>query len=279
MKELLYGTGSLLLVGTLCALMVLACEAGYRLGRACQTRANAATREHVNAIQASMLGILALLLGFTFSLALQRFDSRSEALVDEVNAIGTAYLRAQLLPQAVRSEAQALLHRYVELRAQASAISLDHEAQRQALQARSNAVLDALWRCARQAAALDPGPVGSGLFIQALNEAIDANGRRDAELSRHVPEQILLLLYASFVVCAGVLGYSSGIAGHRPAPVTYILVLLIVVLAFVIVDLDRPRRGLIRVDPSSLIQLKSAIDAAQSGAAPQAPRPAVTGRP
>jgi len=143
--------------------------------------------------------------------------------------------------------------------------------------------LDALWGCARKAAKEDNNPVTSGLFIQSLNETIDSYGRREAALNRHVPEIILFLLYGTFLMTGGIIGYSAGIAGHRPAMISYILVALIVVLAFIIADLDRPRRGLIKVDQTSLIQLKAAIDATQAaGTQPAVPanilRPAVTGR-
>jgi hypothetical protein len=165
---------------------------------------------------------------------------------------------------------------------QAGAITLEKEAERKALLDKTNQVLDAIWGSAQQAAEDDNSPVTTGLFIQALNEAIDSYGRRDAELSRHVPEVIWLLLCGTFLITSGVIGYSAGIAGHRPTLVTYILVVLIVVLAFIIVDLDRPRRGLIKVDQSSLTHLKAAIDMAQAvGSQPtvpaEIPRPAVTG--
>jgi hypothetical protein len=79
-------------------------EMSYRMGLRTRVSADEASKAHINTIAASLLGILALLLGFTFSLSLQPFDSRSAAVVDEANAIGTAYLRAQLLPASVRSD-------------------------------------------------------------------------------------------------------------------------------------------------------------------------------
>ena len=282
MGSILYGLNSLLVSGVLLVTMAVAIEAGYRIGRARQGVTDDATRTHVNAIQASLLGILALLLGFSFSLALQRFEKRSEAVVDEANAIGTTYLRSHLLPVSVRGEAQELLRGYIDLRVQAGVITLDHEADRQELLGKTNQVLDAVWGCAQQAAIDDKSPVTTGLFIQALNEAIDSYGRRDAELSRRVPEVIWLLLYVTFLLTSGVIGYSAAIAGHRPTQVTYILTGLVVVLAFIVVDLDRPRRGLIKVDQSSITDLKAAIDLAQTAgtrSAPPAnvPRRAVTG--
>lgn len=283
MGEIMYEQNSLLISLILFVSMLLAIEAGYRLGQRAEQRTNESSRAHVGAIQASLLGVLALLLGFTFSLSLQRFDSRSQAVVDEANAIGTAYLRAQLLQESIRGEVMNLLRRYVDLRVQAGAVALDRQEQREAIIAKTNKALDDLWGYARRAADEDGRAVTAGLFIQSLNELIDSYGRRDAALSRHVPELVLFLLFGSFLMTGGVVGYAAGVAGHRASMVTYILVILIVVLTFIIIDLDRPRRGLIRVSQTSLIELGTAIDSAQSagvlGRVPEdVPRPAVTGR-
>jgi hypothetical protein len=279
----MYDQNSMLISGILFVSMLIAIEVGYHLGRRTEARTNESSRAHVGAIQASLLGVLALLLGFTFSLSLQRFDNRSQAVVDEANATGTTYLRAQLLATPMSGKVQSLLRRYVDLRVQAGAVSLDHEEQRQAMITETNKVLDDLWGYARRAADEDGRAVTAGLFIQSLNDLIDSYGRRDAALSRHVPELVLFLLYGTFLMTGGVVGYAAGVGGHRTSVVTYILVTLIVVLTFIIVDLDRPRRGFIRVSQSSLIDLGAAIDAAQSagdqGLVPEyIPRPAVTGR-
>jgi hypothetical protein len=262
--KIMYGLNSLLIAGLLLTSMLAAIEGGYRIGRRKKTSGNTAIKDHINTIQSSMLGVLALLLAFSFSLALQRFDNRNAAVVDEANAIGTTFLRAQLLPNSVRSDARKLLQTYAHLRLQASTVSLDTEAEREVLLSDANQVLDALWVCARRAAEEDPSPVTSGLFIQSLNETIDAYARRDAAVRRHVPEVILFLLFGTFGMTSVVLGYAAGAAGHRPSLVSYLLIGFIVLLTFVIIDLDRPRRGLIRVSQTSLIEVKAAIDKAQS---------------
>jgi uncharacterized membrane protein (Fun14 family) len=85
-----------------------------------------------------------------------------------------------------------------------------------------------------------------------------------------VPELVLLLLYATFLMAGAIVGYASGVAGHRPSFASYIMVALIVVLVFMILDLDRPRRGLIQVSQKSLVDLQASIRApspAPSGAA------------
>lgn len=102
MTGILYTWNSLALTGVLLALALVSGEIGYRIGRRGGRRVDRGTKSQTNAIQAAMLGLLALLLGFTFTMSLQRFDSRSQALVDETNAIGTTYLRAELLPEVQR---------------------------------------------------------------------------------------------------------------------------------------------------------------------------------
>jgi hypothetical protein len=102
--------------------------------------------------------------------------------------------------------------------------------------------------------------VSSGLFIQSLNDVIDAYGTRDAELNRHVPEIVLFLLFGAFILAACLIGYASGVAGHRASFATYILVVLISLLIFLVIDLDRPRRGLIEVPQKSLVDLQTTVN-------------------
>lgn len=257
----MYDHSTVVIVATLFVALALAIEGGYRLGSLLRSSATDPAKAQINTIQASLLGILALLIGFTFSLALQRYDSRSEAVVNEANAIGTTILRSSFLPLSVRAEVQSSLRSYLDLRIRAGAISLDRAAERDAVLIESNAVLDALWRHAQRAVAEDGGPVTTGLFVQALNEMIDSYGVRDAALGRHVPEVVLFLLFGTFVLTASFVGYAAGVAGHRTSVATYILVGLIVLLVFVIIDLDRPRRGLIAVSQQSLLDLQNSIGA------------------
>lgn len=262
MMELLYDRSSIAIVAVLFVSMVLAIEGGFRFGRGSGEMASEPSRAHVNTIQAALLGVLGLLLAFTLSLSLQRFDARSEAIVDEANAIGTAYLRSHLLPEPVRAPVQALLGEYVQLRVEAGSATMVDTDVLQAAYARAHAVQDQIWRWAARAIQLDDRPATTGLFIQALNEMIDANARRQAALNRHVPEIVLYLLYVTFVLTGAIVGYAAGLAGHRASFATYIMVALIALLVFIIVDLDRPRRGMITVDQTGLRQLQQAVSGA-----------------
>lgn len=259
MMEALYDINSGLVAVALFVTMIAAMEGGYRLGRRRQSVASAELREHINGIQASMLGILALLLGFTFSLALQRFDSRSEAVVDEANAIGTAYLRIQLLPTQMRPDAVRQMSDYVDLRVESGLRSSAALGDRARDAARAQTLQSGLWDGARRGIEFDPNIYAPALYVEAVNGMIDSYGRRDASLNRHVPEVVLLLLYATFIAAGLVVGFAAGIAGHRPSRASHVMVLLIVVLVFIIIDLDRPRRGLIQVSQQSMLDLQGQI--------------------
>lgn len=253
----MYDLSSALIAAILFVSMALAIEVGYRFGLWQAPATSESSKAHVNAIQASLLGLLALLLGFNFSLALQRHDSRSVAVVEEANAIGTALLRTALLQTDLRVEAQQKLAAYLEMRLEAAHVDLTHHAERQALSDHANRLHDELWRQAARAVTREPNAATSGLYAQSINELIDAFGRRHSELNRHVPEMVLFLLYGSFLMTGTIVGYAAGVGAHRPSSVSYVMVTLIVMLVFIIIDLDRPRRGLIEVSQEPMTELRA----------------------
>lgn len=259
MTEVMYDQNSVLISIVLFVTMAVAIEVGNRIGRRLHDGKDEALKSQVNALQGSLLGILALLLGFTFSQSLQRYDVRSAAVVEEANAIGTTYLRADILPADVREQSLQLLRQYVDLRISAGLVSLDRQDDRKALQKAAFDLQQQLWQLAIQAADTTTKPATLNLYIASLNDMIDSNARRDAALDRHVPELVLFLLYGTFVLTGSLIGYAAGVSGSRVSKGSYILVGLIVVLVFIIVDLDRPRRGLIEVDQASLISLGEAV--------------------
>ncbi len=254
----MYGQSSALIVLGLFVLMLLSMEIGVRSGRRKKAIAPEAITQ-ANAVLASMLGLLALLLAFTFSAALQRYEDRSQAVVAEANAIGTAYLRAKLLPGGMHDEVQSLLRDYLDMRIQEGRVVTADPVVREPLLQQADLMAAQLWGHAVKAAQQDAGPVTSGLFIQSLNGLIDAYGTRNATLNRHVPEIVLFLMFATIVMTTATLGYASGIAGHRVTLAAFVLVVLIALVVYLIVDLDRPRRGSIQVSQESLLSLQKTI--------------------
>ncbi len=255
-QQLLYDFSSVGITFSLFVLIVVFNEIGFRAGRYIQNRTDTEIKALTGAIQASILGLLALLLGFTFSMSMQRYDNRSLALIDEANAIGTVVLRVQLLPERLRPEMDRLLRDYVDQRVAVAGVDLSRRAERQESNARIERMQADIWALAVQAAEDDPRPVTSGAFLTALNQMIDSQGKRNALLAMHVPEVVLLLLFVVFIASGGMLGYSSGLGGHRVIAPTLMVSFLIALIVFIIIDLDRPRRGLIQVDQDSLVSLR-----------------------
>lgn len=255
--DTLYSFSSLAIVCVLFIFIVGFNELGFRLGRFIQNQTDEEIKSLTGAIQASILGLLALLLGFTFSMSMQRYDSRSHALIDEVNAIGTTQLRIQLIPEQHRDRANTLLRQYIEQRIAIGTIALTELEQRQRYNQISAQLQTELWELAVLVAQDDPRPVISGTFINALNAMIDAQSKRNALLQMQVPEVVLILLFIVFISSGGILGYSSGLSGRRVIAPTLMVSFLIVLIVFIIIDLDRPKRGLIQVDQSMMQSMKT----------------------
>ena len=236
----------------------MATETGFRLGRRAQTGVDEGSRSEISTLQGAMLGLLALLLGFTFAMAMSRFEVRKQLVLDESNAIGTTFLRAQLLPPPPRQEISGLLRQYVEVRLAFYAAGIDEKRLRQAND-RTEQLHKQLWSLAAALGEKDPRAVTIGLFLQSLNETIDLHAKRMTALENHVPEIILLLLYFVAIVVTGVIGYGCGLAGYRNFFVTAMASILIASVILVIIDLDRPRRGLIRVSQTRMVELRNSL--------------------
>jgi hypothetical protein len=256
--DLLYGQSEGLLVLLLFLGLLLAGEGGFRFGRRRRARGDEQTRSQTTTIQGAVLGLLGLLLGFTFAMAVSRFDNRKQLMVDEANALGTASLRAQLLPDQAK-EVITLLQRYVDVRLEMTRADPASPSMNELTQ-RMTQLQDLLWAQAVTATRKDQRAVSTGLFVQSLNDVIDIAGKRDAALENHVPESVVLVLGFFAVLCVGVVGYECGLAGGRPVFPIVALSVLIAVVVLLIVDLDRPRRGLIRVSEQSLLGVKQTLD-------------------
>ncbi|MGV8986257.1 MAG: hypothetical protein ACOH2H_08245 [Cypionkella sp.] len=249
--EVLYDIPTILLIPMLLVILALVIFHGLRHGKHRAARTSETARTQVSALQSSLLGLLALLLGFSFSLALGRFDDRSVAVVSEANAIGTAWLRTDLLEGAARDDLRKALADYGQNRLAAGAIALTHEGRRDAAVQKASAAFATAWSVATMAARQTPNPATLAV-VSALNDMTDSFSSRDAALNRHVPEPVLFLLFSTFLVLGWVLGYSSGVSQERPPSPVVAMVVLIVMLMSLILDLDRPRRGIISVDQTAM---------------------------
>jgi hypothetical protein len=241
---------------------MLATELGFYLGRRAASTTSDEARSQVNAIQGAILGLLALLLGFTFAMAMSRYETRKQLVLDEANAIGTTYLRTQLLPEPQRREIPDLLRRYVQVRLAFYEARADAEGIDAAKEANSR-LQTQLWSVAAALGEREPRAVTVALFIQSLNEVIDLHAKRLTALENHVPEIILILLYFVSIVGTGMIGYGCGLGKVRNFFVTVVSSILIAAVIVVIIDLDRPRRGLIRVSQQRMVELRDTLEKKQ----------------
>jgi len=237
--------------------LVLFAEVGHRIARRMRAAHPEATGE-VSSIQGAVLGLLALLLGFTFAMAAERFQARKELVRDEANAIGTVALRTQLLPEPQRSNVAKLLPGYVENRIELQQKGYLRDAVRE-ISARAGTLQAQIWAEAVAAAERAPQSVMIGLFVSALNDMIDMDGKQLAALRNRIPAPIFLLLFLVAIVAVGITGYGSSQHHRESASLTLLVSLLIASVIILVVDLHRPARGLITIDLSSLTQLRQSV--------------------
>lgn len=236
-----------------------ATQIGFFLGRQAQKSGVVEhSRTQISTIQVAILGLLALLLGFTFAMSMSRYDKRKQMVLEEANAIGTTYLRTQLLPQPPRQEISNLLRQYVDVRLEFYAAGVDEEKLHQAM-AGAQKLHKQIWSYTPALGEKDPRAVTTGLFLLSLNEMIDLHAKRLTAMENHVPESALILLYLLSAIAVMIVGYASGVAGLRNWFVTMMLPFLIAVVINVIVDIERPRRGLIKVGQDRLIELRQTL--------------------
>jgi hypothetical protein len=189
-------------------------------------------------IVSAVLGLLALLMGFTFSLAVDRFDARRQLVLEEANAIGTAYLRAQLLSEPHRSRMSTLLVRYTDNRI---ALAKATPGQTKALLAVNDALLTDIWAATSAAFETIKGLDFSSTYLDSVNALIDLDASRKTARLARVPAEVFAVLFVYLVVTAGVLGYVlKGVRGRLAA--AFLLALLTLSL-LLILDIDRPVLG------------------------------------
>jgi hypothetical protein len=179
-------------------------------------------------------------------------------VLDEANAIGTTYLRAELLPEPYATKAAYLLRQYVANRIGFFSAGID-QARLEADNAEAAQLQGQLWAIAQAASAQDNRAIPTGLFVQSLNETIDLQATRLAAFQNRVPETVIWLLLGVAVATAGVVGYNNGLGDRRHAFGAITLIVLITIIIWVIIDIDRPRRGLIQVSQQRMISLQDFI--------------------
>ena len=237
------------------ALALLSVELGYQVAAYRQQRSLEEKESPVGSMVGATLGLLAFMLAFTFGLAGSRFEDRRQVVLSEANAIGTTYLRAAMLPEPMRTEAQNLLREYVDVRLEA--VQQPDKLNQAVL--KSEELHNSLWSVAVAATEKDRSPI-TGLFVQSLNEVIDLHAKRVmAGLRSRVPGVIWIVLYGLAILAMVMMGYHSGLAHSRRSIAVIALVLGFSSVLFLIADLDRPAQGTLRVSQQSMTDLRRSM--------------------
>jgi hypothetical protein len=266
---LFFGLNTLILGALLAAIMIGATLAGLFLGRRMGSSSDA-LREPLGVVQGALIGFMGLVLAFGLSLALGRYESRRADTVDEANAIGTTYLRAQTLPEPVRTETLDVLPRYTQISITIAATVPGSSAEERALAA-SERDQRRLWALAGQALDQEPAASAPRLYVESLNEMFDAQSTRVYALANRVPTAVLVVEVAGAAVALGALALHLSLhlsTLRRGLAATVVAALLVTVLLVVTFDLDRPSRGLIRVPAIPLIDVYRSVSSPPAADAP-----------
>jgi hypothetical protein len=237
------GTAAALFIAILAALW-----AGRRLGQGVIARSGAQPQHTIGSLEAAVFALLGLLIAFTFSGALQRFDGRRAQAVDEANAIGTAYLRIDALPAAAQPKLRELYRAYTDTRISTYRKLPDIAAARGEVE-RSRALQAEIWRETVAATRLKEARPGTELLaLPAVNAMLDITTVRLAATQMHPPTIIYAMLIALAVAAALLAGYQQ--AGEKDYDWVHKLgfAAIVAFTVYVILDIEYPRLGFVRID-------------------------------
>ena len=232
--------------------------ASARLGSILQKRRPAmseAEQADLGVIVAAALTLLGLIIGFTFSMAITRYDQRKNYEEEEANAIGTEYLRIDLLGSPVGPALQQKLREYVDLRI---TYYQDRDpSNRRQLDAEEARLQAEMWRGVESLGRANPNPVGA-LAVSGMNDVLNTQGYTQAAWWNRIPVAAWALMFAIAIACNILIGYSAHQVAGRAS--RHVVFPLIVSIAFLLIaDIDSPRGGIIRVHPQNLEALAKSL--------------------
>jgi lipopolysaccharide export LptBFGC system permease protein LptF len=210
-------------------------------------------RTDFGVILAATLTLLGLIIGFSFSMATARYDQRKTYEEAEANAIGTEYVRADLLPAVEGAQVRGLLREYTDLRIRFyQTRNLDDLRQ---IDLNTTRVQGQLWAAASKPAIVQPSPVVA-LAVGGMNDVLNSQGYTQAAWWNRIPVAAWFLMFGIALFCNGLLGYGA----RRMEPRLFMVLPLVVAVSFfLIADIDSPRGGVIRVHPQNLESLRAGL--------------------
>jgi hypothetical protein len=223
-------------------------------GRWCLRPLHHDEQHEYDIVQTATLTLLGLIVGFTFSLAVSRYDTRKSLEEAEANAIDTEFLRADFLPEAAAAAMREKLKAYLAQRIQFYESA--EESRLSAVGSETARLVADLWSLARSAAAAQPTPI-TALAVAGLNDVLNATGFTQAAWWNRIPPAAWSLMAVIAFGCNLLLGYG---AQRVNVAIFFIVPLTISISFFLIADIDSPRGGFIRVLPQNLIHLAHSLD-------------------
>jgi hypothetical protein len=238
--------------GTMFVGMLFFLEIGRRIGQRRFSRDPEGLRAGVGAVEGALFGLLGLLIAFTFSGAAQRFDERRKLIADEANAIGTAWLRVDLLPASEQPKVRDLFRVYLDTRLETYG-KLLHEESSAVMLEKASKLQGEIWTRSVSGCRSLETPAATMLLLPALNEMIDITTTREMATQMHPPSIIFAMLVALALSAALLAGY--GMAGTKGRSWIHVLsfVAVLSLSVYVILDLEYPRLGLIRIDAADQV--------------------------
>jgi len=233
--------------------MWLASQLGLALPRRKENLEGA--REDFGIILGATLTLLGLIIGFTFSMAIARYDQRKNLEEEEANAIGTEYVRADLLPPAEAAKVRSLLEQYLDERLAYYAVKNIHISALSAINAETAQLQDELWKAVAVPGIANPNQV-TALAVSGMNDVLNSQGYTQAAWWNRIPVAAWVLMASIAILCNLLIGYGA----HQPRKNLLLVLPLLVALSFLLIaDIDSPRGGVIRVKPMNLVSLSQSM--------------------
>lgn len=250
-------TSLLLLFIIVVGAVFLSIAIGYALGNYFRRKRKGIQEDKIGSIVGALLGLLAFMLAFTFGSVTARYDAKKQLLLDEVNAIGTLFLRTDFLSAPEGAKAKALLKKYVDLRVDV----FKDPTQLPQIISESEKIQSRLWAQVATSKDKVTDPILFGLYVQSLNEVIDFHTKRvTVGLQYRIPGIIWMTLYFITILAMLAVGYDLGLNGTRSYIVSMILALAFSAIIVLIADLDRGVASVLQVDHKPMIELQQKLN-------------------
>ena len=240
--------------------MMLASRVGNAVGMRRESRISEGGRGHFGGVQSALLGLLALLLGFTLTMADHRFEARRQLMLDDAVDLGSLNMRAGFLPAPRAAEFRQLLREYVDQHANAIHVTYQRESaeflaeveRAEDLHRRMTEIVRAELQGGHPALGIEP-------MVEQLGDALAVHRRWITAMETQIPPAIFALLCGAAFAAAGIVGFSGGLSGHQAIVQSVLLTVFVTAIFFVIHDLDTPDHGLAQSERGPLLHLSELL--------------------